>query len=242
MAIGPKYPNQQLHAVSLETYFHGELAALGALGRIQRLVRDDLPNLFVPNAQDGEPLALKPYQLRSVDQKKSLALAVNQATYISYDYPGYSSFREEALSRLEPALKEFGVSGLNRVVYRYENEIGLGRSDQGTLAVDALFPGIFPNALVAGASGMTRTINSAYEEVWRANGRSGIKGFSARVEEQGPAGVILRVGIVGSIETFDRMDLGAAADEAHDVAVSLFENLISESFRKFISTGTEEND
>jgi len=236
MAKGPRYPNQQLRSVSLETYFPGRLGAYAVLGRVQDAVQSTLPNLFVPNFQLGEAAALRPFQMRDAEQKRSLAVAVNQATYVTFDYPGYETFIQEAISMISAALDHVKPTTLNKVVYRYENEVGMARDEAKLLAVDLTFPGVVPRVF---AGGQTRAINATYEHGWSGAVLHGAHGFHARTEDQGGA-TIFKVTVFGSVEGCKVADLKTAADEAHRVGFEVFESLISDGFRSFISSNGEE--
>ena len=236
MAKGPKYPNQQLRSVSLETYFPGRLGAYAVLGDIQADVEKTLPNLFVPNFQPGDAAALRPFQMRDSGQQRSLAVAVNQVTYVGFVYPGYAAFIEEALPIVQTALDRIKPATLNKVVYRYENEIGMARDESKNLAVDLTFPGVLPS-LVGG--GHTRAVNAAFEQGWQSDELHGARGFHARVEEDGGA-TVFKVTVFGSVDSCEVVKLRTAADEAHRIGFELFESLISDGFREFISSNSGE--
>ncbi len=240
MNNSPKYPNQQLKSVSLETYFPGRLGLFSALGQIQAQVEERLPNLFVPNVKEGEASALRPFQMRDSAGHRSLAVAVNQASFLSFKYPGYEAFAAEAVPVLQGALGVLEKPRLNRVVYRYENELGLSREDSGIEMAAAAFPGIAVPVLANGAlSGPLLRVNATYEHAWQRDGLGGSRGFHARVEEA-PGMPVFRVTVFASVEDCNCDVLRVAADAAHAVSVELFEALISESFRKFISVDGEE--
>jgi uncharacterized protein (TIGR04255 family) len=241
MGSGPKYPNQQLRSVSLETYFPGELGAFSKFGAVQGALRESLPNLFVPNLQPGEPVALRPFQLRDVEQTRSLALAVNQATYISFRYPGYDSFAEEAVAIVASALAHLEPAKLNRVVYRYENELGIAREANGELGIERIFPGVISNVFVEGDMfGAAKALDIAAEHAWRAEGFEGARGFHARTEDVG-ASLVFKLTVFGAVEGCAVADLDRAAAIAHRVGFSLFEALISPAFREFISANQGES-
>jgi uncharacterized protein (TIGR04255 family) len=236
---GPKYPNQQLRSVSLETYFPGELRALATFGEIQDELRSTLPNLFVPNVQAGEAVALRPFQLRDAEQTKSLALSVNQASFVSFTYPGYEAFAAEAVPAVARALARLKPSTLNRVVYRYENELGLAREANGALGIERIFPGVLSKVFVDGdLAGPAKAINAVSEHAWQADGLSGGRGFHARTEEAGTA-LILKITVFGAVEGCLVSELERAAAVAHQVGVGLFEALISPAFREFISANSQ---
>ena len=243
VARQPKYPNQQLRSVSIETYFPGRLRALSALGDVQDAVEDALPNLFVPNIQPGESVALRPYQLRDEEQKRSLAVSVNQVTYVSFDYPGFDAFSAEALPLVGAVLSAIKPKKLNRVVYRYENEVGIARESGGALPVDRIFPGILPRVFSNdGEIGPCRSLDIGAEHHWKDGDAEGVRGFHAWLDESSGT-PSLRVAVLGVVENCDGVtDLPRATKAAHRVSVGLFESLISDEYRRFISSVREEQD
>ena len=218
---GPKYPNQQLRSVSLETFFPGRLSAYAVLGQVQDAVIDRLPNLFVPNAQDGDALALRPFQLRDEFQKRSLAIAVNQVSFVSFDYPGADAFLEESIELVTKALTIVSPPTLSRVVYRYENQLGVARESDGTVAIEKLFPGVLPG----GAAAVTcAAIDSKVEGRWQRGDAHGNVGHHVRVEQE--LGLeLLRVQVFASVEAPAISALQSASHLAHDVALEHFEKI-----------------
>jgi uncharacterized protein (TIGR04255 family) len=240
MADGPKYPNQQLRSVSLETYFPGRLNVSAVLGQIQESVEERLPNLYVPNVIPGEAVALRPVQLRDAPLSRSLAIATNQVTYIAFKYPGFEAFAKEAIPILSRSLDTIGPKKLNRVVYRYENEIGLGRDESGLLPVDQLFPGILPVVFSEGArKGRVKTVNSSYEHAWEEDGFKGVHGFQA-ITEDNLGLTVFKITVFGAVEDVEIAALQNATSKAHQIGFDLFDFMISPEFRKFISTSKEE--
>lgn len=240
MADGPKYPNQQLRSVSLETYFPGRLNVSAVLGQIQESVEERLPNLYVPNVIPGEAVALRPIQLRDTDLSRSLAIATNQATYVAFQYPGFDAFAQEAIPILSDTLRAIGPKKLNRVVYRYENEVGLGRDERGVLPIDRLFPGLLPKVFTAGDRvGQLKAVNSSCEQSWEEGGARGVRGFQATTEENG-ALTVFRITIFGAVEDIQVSGLRESTALAHQVGVSLFEAMISREFIEFISSSKGE--
>ncbi len=132
---GPKYPNQQLRSVSIETFFRGRLDAAARMGDVQREVEARLPDLFVPHVRHGEAVALRPYQLRDEEGTRSLALSFNQATFVAFEYPGHEAFIAEGLEMLRVTLGLMGVEELTRIAYRYDNAFDLPRSEGGAVSL-----------------------------------------------------------------------------------------------------------
>lgn len=232
---GPKYPNQQLKAVSLEAFFPGELSTLSSFGAVQQAFAASFPKLFVPNVRAGEAYALRPYVLRNDAQDRAVNLAVNQISYLATVYPGYASFSADAIPAIQTALEIIKPRTLNRVVFRYENEVGIQRQSDKSLPIDRIFPGVLHPQL----NGACRSIDVQYECAFKNGSASGSRGYHARVEERSGNEVLLVTVYCGVENTKSIGDFAAAAQVGHDVAYGLFETLISEEFRKFIS-GNEE--
>lgn len=191
-------------------------------------------NLFVPNVQPGEPLALRPYQLRSADHTESLAVALNQVTFVSFDYPGHVPFLARALELVVPALEDLGVSELSRVVYRYENEVALTRDEHRELPVDRILQLRTPD----GSIGPVQSINIE----WNRCSPAGLIGAHIRTESSTPAGAdLLKFSIHATAMPGGQRDvLGATVGGLHDTARGLFEAMIiTDDFRKFLSAEEE---
>jgi uncharacterized protein (TIGR04255 family) len=165
---------------------------------------------------------------------------VNQATLTSFDYPGYAAFAGEAVPLLTAVLRGIKPRKLNRVVFRYENVIGMSRDDDGTLPAEAVFPGIIPKVFDP-SRGATpaNSINSAYEHTCSAGRYKGVRGFHARAED-GDGFTTFKVTVFGAVEKCEILELAAATEVAHDIGYRLFEQLISDSFRKLISSSRRE--
>jgi uncharacterized protein (TIGR04255 family) len=224
----PTYPNQQLRAVGLETFFKGRLGFREAGARVQQAVEKRLPHLYVPNAKPGQALDLQPYQLRNDGSTESLALAANQVTYVSYAYPGYDRFKTEALGLIRPALTEFGVDQLERVVYRYENEITINRDDdQETVHIDKILK--VPSAPWWQGDALTEVTTA-----WTQRTPQGRLGIRIAVEGEKPmenllisiVSVVVPAGSVGDLEQF--------VSCAHEAASGWFEGVITDEFRTYI--------
>jgi len=225
---GPEYPNQQLRAVGLEAYFRGRIGFRTAAAQTQRRVEKELPNLFVPNAKPDQALDLQFYQLRSATQSEALTIAVNQVGYVSFNYPGHVAFIDRALELLPEALSDLGVDRLERVIYRYENEIAMGRDDRGVLPVDKVLQ------VAAGAwwpGDQFAEISCSWTQLVDA-GRLGVRVAAEGDQETGEKLLISVVSMV--IPAGDVGDLRQFATQAHGVARTWFEGAITDDFRRYI--------
>lgn len=226
---GPKYPNQQLGAVSLETFFPGSLRAVNRFELVQDAFAQDFPNLFVPKVEDGEPIAMRPLQLTSADRGKVIALAVNQATFVEREYGGHETFLDEAVSTLERVLSLVELKRLNRVVYRYDNAISLGREDDGLYPVHRVFSlgsPLFGNAGVAN-----------FDLTWCQPSANGRLHVDMLLEQQRGPNAVLRASIAAEVPCSGPSELRERAEQAHADAVEMFESTITNQFRDLIQGG-----
>lgn len=237
MSTGPKYPNQQLRSVSIETFFPGRFAALVRADSIQSSVGKRLPNLFVPHAKEGEALALQPYQLRDNKQTRSLAVAANQVSYVAFDtYPGYPSFKGEALPLLSETLAICEVDTLSRVSYRYENEVFLQRTEFG-MPVDQILD----------LTQLPPWMPQKFHELrlaWSEQRKPMVLAFELAIEgDAGQPYGTLRFSIRALLDQPSLVaDLDSTVDAVHDLALDAFEKMICEQFREHIMSPGDEND
>lgn len=222
---GPKYPNQQLRSVSLETFFHGSLAAANRFADVQAANIERFPLLFVPLVEDGEPLAMRPYQLASEDRSQTLALAVNQATLVERNYPGHESFLPDASMLLASTLETLGVTELTRVIFRYDNAISLSRESDGTFPVHRVFNFGAPLLLNVGFADLDLT--------WSQPVDGGLLHVDMQLETRGQHGRLL-ANVAAEVKGGSPTELSALASAAHSHAVNAFESMITSDFRRLI--------
>lgn len=220
--------------MSLETFFGGHLSVLARAGQVQDTFAERFDSLFVPNVNPGEPLALRPYQLRPRGQHEPLAIAVNQATYVSFRYPGHCVFLDTATDVLASTLEILGIERLERVVYRYENEMALQRVGSGAVALSDIFRLTFPDGP---GDGLT-----SFDMDWTRQWPQGLAGTRIWLEDD--AGVcLLRWTLTATVvPAGPSASLREYATAAHEHASQCFEQLITDKFRQFLRTEEQEHD
>ncbi len=191
-----------------------------------------MPLLFVPAAQPGISPALQPYQLRSESGDQVLSVAVNQVSYSTGSYPGFESFSKAAAERIGRALELFEVRRLERVVYRYENEVGVQKAEDGSIAMADVFDigqakwatGPLLNADV----GITTQPSPGLQQIVRL-----------RTEEV-PTGAVIRLTVAALVSPAgEATELSEIIAKAHASAVTCFEAIITDTFREYISGAKE---
>ena len=224
---GPRYPNQQLSSVTLELAFKGRFAVYATLAQLQDRHAARFDTVLVPNAQEGISPLLQPFWLRSSKEADSLLVALNQIAYRSERYPGFSAFVAEGLPLLLDALALSGTVA-DRAQYRYQNAIGLGRRDDGTLAVDAVLRSDRVESMFLGSC--------THIQVDTREKFEGGTELATQITVE--PGDVLKLDLMGVAHLASR-DVATAVADAHDVARTRFEALICDEFRAELR-GTEE--
>jgi uncharacterized protein (TIGR04255 family) len=123
------YVNSPLVETVFEIRFPGEPTVECHRDRFFDEVRKDLPNVLVPNAQPGQPVALQPYHFRSNDGQESVLVALNRFAYTTRKYESFTRFAPRALALATRFCELYGIKRLNRTGLRYVNVIPFLRED-----------------------------------------------------------------------------------------------------------------
>ena len=128
--MGKVYKNAPLVEAVFEMRFPADLNIECARSNFYESIKKDFPNIFVPNAQFGQALALQPYEFKSADHKKVIRFSINSFAFHTSDYSsGFELFEEECLKYINLFIKFFKISTLNRMGLRYINRIAIMRKD-----------------------------------------------------------------------------------------------------------------
>lgn len=133
-----RHPNSPLVEVVFEIRFPGEAAIEGRRYEIQDKLRQDYPNLLVPNLRHGEPAAMVPYRFEREDQTAGVMVALNMFAYYCRNYLGYVHFRDECLKLLSIFIQTFNIQTLTRLGLRHINIIPFVR-ESGLIPVQHFF-------------------------------------------------------------------------------------------------------
>ncbi len=225
---GSPYVNQTVKAVRLEAFFRGHFDVLPRFGIVQTRLREQFPDLLVPNVTGiGEPLALRPFQLRNKASADALGLAIHQVSYVSWSYPGFEKFGERAVGLMSGALKDLQIDQLERVNFQYDNELGIPRLPDGSLPLDQLLQ---VGAQVGGDLGRFLDIDMK----WSRQAPGGRLHHSVLVE-RGEVGDKLKFTIAAEVAPAGAAaDLGEFARRAHAQARGYFDKLITPGFHAFL--------
>lgn len=119
----PDYPNSPLAGVVFEIRFPGEPAIECHRDEFFAMARTEFPTVLVPKLQPGEAVALSPYRFQRTDNSASLMTALNLFAYQTSQYPGFPSFKHDALRWVTVFGKHFEIGRLSRTGLRYTNII-----------------------------------------------------------------------------------------------------------------------
>lgn len=128
-------PNAPLVEAIFEIRFSGEPAVLSRMDEFYGSIRDDYPQVFVPNPDPLVPNALLNWQFKDETQQRFVALSVNSFSFHVLNYKDYHDFSEAALPLAEKFCKIFNIQDLKRIGTRYVNSIVILRSEDGTIPV-----------------------------------------------------------------------------------------------------------
>jgi len=119
--VQPVVVSVPLTEAVIDVRFPGDASIDGVRGAFQREIGEDLPNLRVPKAKDGEALALMPYLFTDERLLSSVGLSLNQLFYSTREYPGWEGFRERFMRYWRTLAGLADLDRLTRVGMRYTN-------------------------------------------------------------------------------------------------------------------------
>lgn len=228
------YPNSPLVEVIFEIRFPGEPIVECRRDIFYDLVRADYSKLLVPQAKEGNFIALEPYHFEKEDHSSGIMLSVNKLSYYSLKYPGFNEFKKEAIKLIKKFIKAYPkITKLNRTGFRYVNIIPFAR-EEGIVPIDKFLKVKLQ---------IPSTIPEKYTNI--------SLGFIAKTT----GGLITtRIESVKSIDNSGEallLDIDFAKednlsinyvnkylDESHKISRQLFEDLITDDYRQFLKGET----
>lgn len=125
------YPNQPLTDVACEVRFAGEMQVECERYRFWDDIRAAYPNVLVPLANDGQPLALQHYRFRADDGVRTVSVALNSFAFSESKYSGHKSFIAEFERLIGIFRKTYPRLGkIKRIGWRYINVIPYSRENE----------------------------------------------------------------------------------------------------------------
>jgi len=126
--MGKVFKNAPLIEAVFEIRFSADLGIECKKSEFYNNIKKEFPNIFVPNVEPGQAIALKPYEFKSADLKKVIRFSINSFSFHTSDYSGgFESFEEECIRYVNLFLCYFKIDTLNRIGLRYVNRIPIIR-------------------------------------------------------------------------------------------------------------------
>ena len=128
-------PNAPLIEAIMEIRFPAEPSILSRMDEYYGKVRNDYPQVFVPNPNPTVAQALLPWQFKSPDGQRFIAISINSFSFHVLDYKHYKDFSSSALPLACKFCELFSIGELKRIGTRYVNCIIVLRGEDGTIPV-----------------------------------------------------------------------------------------------------------
>jgi uncharacterized protein (TIGR04255 family) len=223
------YPNSPLVEVVFEIRFPGEPAVECRRDEFYAVVREEYPEVFVPEIQVRGAPALQPYRFGKLDRSAGIMLAIDRFAYYARKYPGYKEFKREFLSVLSKFHELFRLEKLKRTGWRYINiipftreggNIPLKRFLNFALRLSEAIPDQHENLNITSISKIDDcSITTKLESIISPDGS--------------------REALLLDFDCAKSKDLMFSKtetyiEESHKIARNLFESLITDSYRKYL--------
>jgi uncharacterized protein (TIGR04255 family) len=223
------YPNSPLVEVVFEIRFPGEPAVECRRDEFYAAVREEYPEVLVPEIQAGGAPALQPYRFGKLDRSAGIMLAIDKFAYYARKYPGYKEFEREFLRVLSKFHELFRLEKLKRTGWRYINIIPFTR-EGGNIPLKR-----FLNFAVS----LPQSISDQHENL-SVTLISRMDNYSVTTKlESIISSDLSREALLLDFDCASDKDLLFSKremyiEESHKIARNLFEGLITDSYRKYL--------
>ena len=128
-------PNAPLVEAILEIRFPAEPAVFSRMDEYYDRIRDEYPQVFVPNPNPTVAQALLPWQFKSPNAQRFVAISINSFSFHVLDYKDYRDFSSSALPLAGTFCDLCHIRELKRIGTRYVNCIIVLRAEDGTIPI-----------------------------------------------------------------------------------------------------------
>lgn len=223
------YPNSPLIEVVFEIRFPGEPKVECHRDIFYEKIRGDFPNVLVPPIKAGQFPALEPYRFESGDQKSGVMVAINKFAYFVRQYPGYHEFKKEILKWIAEFDKIYNISGLNRSGLRYINIIPFSRESgfiplNRFLKIEFGLPEVYPDNF--------ENLNLVF--ISKTEGGAITTKIESIVAADRSHEAILLDFDYAKEKDLKINDVDQYLEESHAHTKRVFEELITEEYRKYL--------
>lgn len=227
------YPNAPLVEAVFEIRFPGEPAIECHRDEFFELIRSEYGTVFVPKIKSGQAPALELYHFKSEDGMKSVMTSINRFAFSTKKYEGFARFKAEALKLIRLFSQKFKIEKLHRTGLRYMNVVPFIREKDSVplfnyLKVLVKLPPAFP--------GEFKYLDLAF--VSQTTGGS----ITTRIEpllakDETSEAILLDFDFAKEKDLHIR-DIEKYIDESHRHTKEMFEQLITDSYRKYLKGET----
>ena len=228
-----KYPNQPLREVVTEIRFKGELTVESKRHELFEAIRDQYPNLYVPNALPGLAPALQHYRFERDDRLAGVSVALNSVGYFEREYSGAAVFIPEANRLFTLADEIFQIRKITRIGWRYINEVPFVR-ESGMIPLGSFLTEP-PNLFAISAAGYNRVSFSASTRVEDCS--ISVRLESDESEKDGSEVLYLDIDVCRDQldeQEFDTSSIAATVKQLHRLARNFFEQSITDNYRAYL--------
>ena len=226
------YPNAPLVEVVCEIRFGGELTIEARRHAFRERIRAAYPQLLVPKlGTDDRPLLLQHYRFRSDDGERTVLLAPNSFGFSVTRYQGHRAFFAEYMQLHKVFEETFPeITNVNRVGWRYVNIIPFVRADgliplDDFLRLDLRLPEQMPNRY--------EKLDLRFTAL-KTNHDSVIMRLASVQKGTGDEGLLLDLDYGTKGDALRLKDVKRHLSDGHDHCKTLFENLITDSYRQYL--------
>lgn len=228
-----RHPNSPLAEVVFEIGFPGETAIECRRHEIQDRLRDSYPNLIVPAVQPGMLLGYEPYRFEKGDSSAGVILSLNRFGHYSRAYPGFKVFGAECLKLIQLFSAVIPVKTLTVVGLRHINIIPFVRED-GLIPFEYFF--VLGEKLLELLPSKFENLSMTF--VFPMEGSKITTHIESIINNQMGQEAILLDFYYAKVGELDLSECQNCLDEAHTQSASLFNQLITQNYRDYI-TGEE---
>jgi uncharacterized protein (TIGR04255 family) len=228
-----RHPNSPLAEVLFEIGFPGETAIDCRRHEIQDRLRDSYPNLIVPAVQPGMLLAYEPYRFEKEDGSGGVILSLNRFGHYSRAYPGFEVFSAECRRLSELFTAVIPVTTLNGVGMRHINIIRFVR-EEGLIPFEYFF--LLGEKLLELMPSKFENFSTTF--VLPTEGAKITTHIESITNNQTGQEALLLDFYHSKVGELHVSEVQNYLEEAHTQSASLFNRLITQNYRDYI-TGNE---
>ena len=223
------YPNSPLIEVVCEVRFPGDMAIECRKDLYYAKIKDKYSEILVPQVQPGKAMPFEAYRFEKKDRSAGVMLAINRFSFYEKKYERHKKFIREFMKLARLLGETYSISKIDRLGWRYINLIPFTREDglvplQRFLTVSLNVPN--------GVSERFENLNMVFIS------KVGDGSITTKIESVVRGGrqeeaLVLDFDFAMT-ENLHFSKLGDYVIIAHEYTRELFENLITDQYRRYL--------